>query len=411
MAAVLTPRSAKMSLERLINALRPVLAENFGVVIRYVPTLAKYLLCLLFLINVRSWPLMWHFRVFRPVFRIRLEHKLLQWRTMFMSRARKIQAEDEWLDSISPVGADPMSFSIKYNTWASIDDSDFNGHLSNSSYAKTMDSARFKAALAMFPMFFRAGGWMALAATHYNFIREIPILAPYEIRLSIGTWDQKWIYIIAKFVTKPKSKSKSKSKPAEQPTSPSSNSNSDTETSTLFTASLRTPADADAISTTGTPFPPSDTPTATSIPTNAQSQGDTPTPTITAALKAVVASLASEPEPDGAILHTISVSQCCFKVGRITVPPVLVLAVNGFSAPSPSPNAPPHWAKAKAVMSRPLGGSTRALHGLLKGGWRDMPPAERWWDQAMGGVVEERRRRALEVVQALGLGMGGVRNL
>lgn len=33
-------------------------------------------------------------------------------------------------------------------------------------------------------------------ATHYNFIREIPILAQYEVRVSIGTWDQKWVSFI-----------------------------------------------------------------------------------------------------------------------------------------------------------------------------------------------------------------------
>lgn len=58
-------------------------------------------------------------RVFRPVFRVRLQQLLLQWRTMFKSRAAKIQAEDVWLDSITPVGGDPLKHVIKYNTWAS----------------------------------------------------------------------------------------------------------------------------------------------------------------------------------------------------------------------------------------------------------------------------------------------------
>ncbi|KAG5350367.1 hypothetical protein C0989_011323 [Termitomyces sp. Mn162] len=298
-----------------------------------------------------------------------------------------------------------------------IDDSDFNGHLSNSSYAKTMDSARFKAALAMFPRFFVAGGWMALAgtcfppfelsyikltflpATHYNFIREIPMLAPYEVRLSVGSWDQKWIYVVAKFVTKPSKKGKKTPKTVKQPTFPS---NVDTN-GTLFNASLRTD---NQISTTSSPAEPTDSSLRTSD-----------------ALKAVAASLSSQPEPDGAILNTISVSQCCFKIGRITVPPAVVLAANGFSV-SASPladgspavsysrsNPPPHWAQAKAVMSRPAGGSKRKLQELFKGGWREVPEAERWWDAAMGGAVEERRKKGLEVLQSLGLGIAGVRNL
>ncbi|KAG6877912.1 hypothetical protein C0993_002398 [Termitomyces sp. T159_Od127] len=324
---------------------------------------------------------------------------LVRLRNIFKSRAAKIQAEDEWLDSISPIGGDPLNYFVRYNTWASIDDSDFNGHLSNSSYAKTLDSARFKAALAMFPRFFSAGGWMALAATHYNFVREIPMFASYEVRLSVGGWDQKWIYVVAKFVTKPSKKGKKTSKALKQPAPPS-----DADTNgTLFNASLRT---GNEVSITTTPADTINPPLRTSD-----------------ALKAVTASLSSQHEPDGAILNTICVSQCCFKIGRITVPPAVILAVNGFSVPAPpladgSPampysrsNPPPHWAQAKAVMSRPLGGSKRKLQELFKGGWRNVPEAERWWDAAMGGVVEEKRKKGLEVFQSLGLGIAGARHL
>ncbi|RDB18170.1 hypothetical protein Hypma_000487 [Hypsizygus marmoreus] len=400
-------RSTTMSLEKLVGALGPLLTSSLGSFFRLLPTVTKYLLFLVLLINVRSWPLAWHFRVFRPVFRVRIQHKLMKWRTMFKSPAGQIAAEEEWFDSISPIGADPFNYTVKYNSRASIDDSDFNGHLSNSSYAKTLDSARFKTAMAMFPMFFRAGGWMPLAATHYHFIREVPMLAQYEVRVSSGAWDHKWLYVVSKFVTKPSKKHKKSHQEVVQQTTPPADSSS---TGDLFHASLRTPADEIYDSST-----PSETPAL--VDTSA------PAPDTAKALKAVAASLASEIEPDGATLHTISVSQCCYKIGRITVPPALVLAVNGFSVPQftaadgstpvvySRANPPPHWAKAKAVMSRPHGGSTKALQALLKGGWRDVPEAERWWDVAMGGAVEERRRKGLDVVKSLGLGMGGARAL
>ena len=32
-----------------------------------------------------------------------------------------------------------------------------------------------------------------LKGTHYHFIREIPMLACYEVRTSIAAWDQKWV--------------------------------------------------------------------------------------------------------------------------------------------------------------------------------------------------------------------------
>ena len=80
-----------------------------------------------------------------------------------------------------------------------MDESDFLGHLSNSSYAKTCDMVRFKAALQFFPLFFGVGGWMPLAATHYDFIRELPMFAPYEVRLTIHSWDHKWVCVFPFF--------------------------------------------------------------------------------------------------------------------------------------------------------------------------------------------------------------------
>ncbi|KAF9458260.1 hypothetical protein BDZ94DRAFT_1284916 [Collybia nuda] len=370
------------------------MSSNFASALRIAPSITKYLIVLLLLLNIRSWPLAWHFRVFRPVFKIRIRYKLMQWRNMFRSRIAQVQAEDRWLDSITPIGADPFNLTISYNSWASVDDSDFNGHLSNSSYAKTLDSARFKTALHMFPMFFRAGGWMALAATHYNFIREIPILAQYEVRVSIGTWDQKWLYVVSKFVTKSSKKSMSKSN-HKQITPPQSDSEETTEP--LFNASVRT---------VSSPMPSTSQTPEEKLPADTAS-----------ALKAVTASLTSEPEPDGATLHTVSVSLCCFKVGRITVPPALVMATNGFCVPgvvgtySPT-NPPPNWQHAKSYMSKPSGGSTKKLQELYKGGWRNVPEGpERWWDVAMDGVVEEKRRARLDVMKGLGSGLTGARSL
>ncbi|KIJ89474.1 hypothetical protein K443DRAFT_16074 [Laccaria amethystina LaAM-08-1] len=96
--------------------------------------------------------------------------------------------------------------------------------------------------------------------------------------------------------------------------------------------SLRMPG-ADTISTTATPFP--------SI-----------TPTPTSASENTKLTLVASEEPDGATVHTIALSQMCFKVGCITVPPAIVLASNGFSVPSEEglipyslSNPPPHWDK------------------------------------------------------------------
>ncbi|PFH48797.1 hypothetical protein AMATHDRAFT_5480 [Amanita thiersii Skay4041] len=382
------------------------------------PTVFKYIFYFLLLINARSLPLAWHFRVFRPVFAIRFRHRLLKWRTMFLSRAAQDIEEDKWLDSICPVGEHPLDKVVSYTSWASIDDSDFNGHLSNSSYAKTYDAARFKAALQMFPMFFRAGGWMALAATHYNFIREIPMFSSYEVRLTLHGWDQKWLYVVAKFVSKPKhEKSRTKATVSSLPNSGSAtpsgsttNPNTDTEESP-FTASLRQPG-PDELSTVPTPSGNIPKPESTKNALSAVSRDLSSSQGLD--LAGLTKSVSkSSTEPDGAVLHTVAVSQLCFKIGRITVPPSVVLAVNGFtrepgySCISP----PPSFVKAKQLMSRPMGGNTKKLREFLKGGWKNLGEKgeEEWWVEPLAGELDERRRKGLEAMESLRRGVEGAR--
>ncbi|KIM37735.1 hypothetical protein M413DRAFT_448252 [Hebeloma cylindrosporum] len=358
-------------------------------VVRLAPKFAKLLVCLLFLLNIRSWPLVWHFRVFRPAFARRFQHKWVKITSLFKSPAEKVRVEARWLESIAPIGQHPFKMVVPYNTWASIDDSDFNGHLSNSSYAKTLDSARFKTAVDMFPMFFPTGGWMALAATHYHFIREVPILSSYEVRTSIAAWDQKWLYVMSKVVCKSKGK---KRRDIEQ----KSISPSDSISSQIM--ALRTPG-PEGINSTGVPslsVTPKDQNTAAIDTENA--------------LNAVVAGLSGE-EPDGATLHTIIISQICFKVGRITVPPQLVLGVNGFTGAEGYSAASPHpqWANARKQMLKPYGGNVKKLKELFVGGWREVPEGERWWDHALGEAVETQRLKNLVSIEGLRKGLEAAR--
>ncbi|KAF8890839.1 hypothetical protein CPB84DRAFT_1963827 [Gymnopilus junonius] len=380
------------------------LAREFSIstILNLIPRagkVGKWVLFALFLLNIRSWPLVWHFRIFRPAIRLQSYRRWLYFLGLFRSKAASMKMEDDWMDSITPVGANPFTMFVPYRTWASFDDSDLNGHLSNSSYAKILDGARFKTAMEMFPMFFRSGGWMALAATNYHFIKEIPMLSSYEIRTSIAAWDQKWLYVISKFVRKPNGKKKFKSKKSIEETK----STTPTNGGVLPTQSvpLRTPGSED-ISSNGTPFIHDIT------ATTAQ---DTEK-----ALEAVAAGLTastSAVEPDGAILHTIVVSRVCYKIGRITVPPAVVLGVNGFSGTSGHSLASPHegWLEAKKIMSEPYGGSTKQLKAFLTGGWKDVPEGERWWEQALGEEVEKQRVRNLGLIEGLRSSMQNARTL
>ncbi|TRM69960.1 hypothetical protein BD626DRAFT_392602 [Schizophyllum amplum] len=378
------------ALDRL-RPLTPYLAKALS----FAPSVCKYIAVALVVLNIGSFPLFWHARVFRSVILLRIQWRFFLIRNMFKSRKRRDELEAQWLDNLTPIGEDPFAMCVPYDTRARIDDSDFNLHLSNSSYAKTLDSARFKAAMEAWPNFFVAGGWMPLAATHYHFIREIPMLSHYQVRIRIGAWDQKWMYCVCRFVTIPKKGAK---KRVEKPPSPAPET--DPNPANISMHIISTPADDFASSA------PTPNPNTTSPPESTEKM-----------LKAVTAGLSFE-EEDGAIVHTVSVSQMCYKIGRITVPPALVFATNGFSQPAPEgaapysrTNPPPHWATVQDLGAKPKGGSVRKMRDFLKGGWKGVPESERWWEQALGGPVEERRKAALPAFQKIVGGMDAVRGL
>ncbi len=128
-------------------------------------------------------------------------------------------------------------------------------------------------------------------------------------------------------------------------------------------------------------------------------------------LNAVSAQLAGK-EPDESVLHTIHIAQVCFKMGRITVPPNLALAANGFTGIQGHSVTRPHsqWLEAKKIMSKPMGGNTKRMRDLMIGGWRHVPEPERWWDQAFS-EVEEQRVKNLSFIDGLRKGLEHARTL
>lgn len=87
----------------------------------------------------------------------------------------------------------PMGAKSVRRFYAGIDDCDYNMHLSNSAYAKNLDYARMTSLIDLMSPHFYPGGWMALGAAHYHFIREIPIFSEYEVQMSIGGFEDKWV--------------------------------------------------------------------------------------------------------------------------------------------------------------------------------------------------------------------------
>ncbi|KAF9228231.1 hypothetical protein BS17DRAFT_328851 [Gyrodon lividus] len=329
------------------------------------------------LINARSFPLIWHAQVFLPLGIMRCKYHILSCQHILSlqpAAARHEAVVNQLESSACPVGANPFKFHVICRSWASPDDTDWFGHLSNSSYAKARDLALSKFSIKGCPTFVGIGGAVILSSTYYHFLREIPLFTRYEMHLSIGAWDQKWMYLVCRFISYSKNKRKTKTKQD---------------------ASLVLPEDSPASSGISTPVVPSDTESAT--------------PCSEEITKTLTTSLLAE-DPDGPTVHCFSISRVCFKVGRITVPPALILACEGFSKPPKSGSysyntPPPHWIHPHTI--RNSSGSLNEYHGFLTRFWRDVAPEDRWWIEPLSGPVEEQRQANLEKLDAIQNGING----
>ncbi|THU99272.1 hypothetical protein K435DRAFT_964523 [Dendrothele bispora CBS 962.96] len=367
----------------------------------------KLILGLLLALNIRAFPLVWHLRAIRPIFYAGIRYQIVRLQHLFSDRQTRDIALENWVDSISPVGSHPFQFCTSFRSFASIDESDYNLHMSNSSYPKALDCAQLKAAVALFPQFLRVGGLIRLAETHFQFIKEIPILANYEVRVTIGSWDEKWLHVVCRFVTRKKDES----------------SESDLLPDMLSSLPLKLRRPSRVVT------PKSSTLFDPRISVKGESSLRTPDPEDMSRkmeLRDITTKFYSTEEPDGAILHTVALTRVCFKMGRITVPPAIVLATNGLSRPPPpslggmsnplkssySPsNPPPHWDIVKSIASKPCGGSLKAMQQFYRDGWKLVPKGEKWWEQALGGPVEQQRRERLELLSHVGMGMDSAREM
>ena len=262
--------------------------------------------------------------------------------------------------------------------------------------------------------------------THFHFIREIPILAFYEVRSQIVGWDHKWVrhtpfrisffsktdafvrqlYIVHRFVTHRKPAASRSPGPRSEQSSSSGASAPNGNPSNLnlnpYSSSASVPP-IPAIHTPSTPLT-NVTPSPSSVNlqamfarSSAVATGTNASPAAAATAAAAAAAAAVAPEPDGATLHCVSVNVVVFKHGRITVPPTLVLASEGLGA------TPAQGTEARA---RALALGLKGMRELYLGGWRAVPEGsdERWWDVATKGLdgrVERRVRKVKGVREGL----------
>lgn len=368
---------------------------------RYIPRSVKWIVVFLLALNIRNSPLSWHLRFMRPIIWAELKQ-------VFVGRTKGHYARLQRLTTISPLNTHPLDVVEVWKSRAGIGDCDYNGHLSNSAYAKNLDFVRLNAAVRFFPGFTShgVGGHIALAGTYHVFMKEIPLNQEYEILLYFGGWEEKkWVYLTAAYITrgvKGKVNGKEKeSRKAEKPllvkslattealrqtTSPSSSS------SIVFVPpateiALLTPPPS-GLTTPEPSFPELD-PFSPSSSSSSDSGSGSPTDR-QALIDAVRVKI-----PADATLNAIVVSQYCFKHGRITVPPRVAFIASGFGEPS-------RWEQLMEIRRRKDG--LKEMKRLMRGGWKD----EEWgnfWDFE---DCEPRGRQAGDVLKKLRDVMGVV---
>lgn len=143
----------------------------------------------------------------------------------------------------------------------------------------------------------------------------------------------------------------------------------------------------------------------------------------------------------GETLHCVAVSQMCYKLGRVTVPPKLVLAGAGVGIEhvaravrgeneSEEEAVKATWEMIHGMRRKVKGARWTRMQEVMRGGWKDeetekmegvtpspsagtkatstspsLPPL--WWDIALEPYEEERRRRTKVVEGLVGKSSGG----
>ncbi|KAI0270445.1 hypothetical protein BC834DRAFT_861422 [Gloeopeniophorella convolvens] len=319
--------------------------------------------------------------------RLRSATKPQSWKRLTLLRAlftfwhRRKSTNRQGTENTLPRNEDPFHFRILRKAWAGVDDCGFNDSVVESRDIRAVfDSLRLRAACRAFPDFLRAGGWIELGATHFQTLHEIPYLTRYEMRLSIASWNETWMFLILRFVE------------------PSTVVDTRTYHERESTAKLLPVLDG-AEALPPIPFQRIGKPDGVrSVPRLCGAAVD-------GSKSRTVLGQKTIRERDGASVRCISVFAIAFKHGNAVVPPSLALCAEGFAGDPITSEKSPHY--------RP---HVQALRGsgnigeFLRSGWRDVPKQECWWEHALEGAEGDRAER-LACVQELRYGSAAAQAL
>lgn len=270
-------------------------------------------------------------------------------------------------------------------------------------FEQNIDYCRLNAAVRFYPGFTGLGGYLPIAGTYHQLLKEIPLNAEYEIHLYQAGWEEaKWAYLTVAFITRPQpqkggkktqkleAKAETAAKELLKGVPGAETSASDAAPTNAPGVSLVVPPVAEVASTADSSVLPSGVATP-SVPLLSGSA----TPA-RASLEETKTLLGAIPIPEGATLHAVAVSQYCFKLGRITVPPRVALTVAGFGDAS-------RWERLTQIRNSPDG--EKKLKQLIRGGWKD-PSEGDFWDfkdcDAEGRKAGEALKQLRFVMGALG---------
>jgi hypothetical protein len=255
---------------------------------------------------------------------------------------------------------------------------------------------RLNAAVRFFPGFsgHGVGGHVALAGTYHLFIKEIPLHTDYEILLYFGGWEEhKWVYLTGAFITRKKGKDKqhAENTKAEDAAAqimqgvPDASTHRNEGALESTSASLAIPSSTEV----------SDSSNVTSGITTPAPATSTSTTEEANEARAALEVLRIQLPPD-ATLHAVAVSQYCFKMGRLTVPPRVAFIASGFGDPA-------RWERLMTIREQP--GGAKEIRKLMQGGWKD---TETWGDFWDFKDCEPRARKAGDQLKKLRFVMGAL---
>lgn len=174
------------------------------------------------------------------------------------------------------------------------------------SYAKNSDALKMDWCIkALSPSFTARGTYMALGATHYIFFKEIPIGSEYTMEAYCLGWDEKWMFLACEFVIYPKKTSKAEG--AKNKVAASVVSSAPHIVPTISAPPTRTASPNSSTPVSGTATP---------------AQGSPLGNKVEEIKRAWLARRKENPRKDGGVTCCLSISEYCFKIDRVTIPPV-----------------------------------------------------------------------------------------